>query len=294
MYKRLPNNTQAQTSNTNKLRGYKTKDNERLPIVTPFTAHKRRYAALEEVPARDSNEDSCENTSPDDSTDHRLHENGVLDGAEGRLLDPHLTIKDLAHNVALLVLDNPRLVFVAVARAEGLETRLVMVELALCVAVCKQFPWSDVAVVHAMQHHTHSFIGRDQSGNAKHQTNGGYGTVTTAGLAQSEDDSRGKGQENQAHTKTPCEEHASGIAIADCPANKVGVCLAAESILNDSSNAAECRRVGGVSKRGEQNLPLPRREVELAWCVLSNVCCDDADNFGPEWLDGDYTDVSNE
>ena len=63
---------------------------------------------------RYSTEDANDHDRKNERAKYRLHEDGVLDLAEGRLLDPNFAVEYLADDVALFVLGNPRLVLIAV------------------------------------------------------------------------------------------------------------------------------------------------------------------------------------
>ena len=64
---------------------------------------------------RHSTEDTNYDEGDDCCTEYRLQEDGILDLAQRRLLDPYLPIENLADDVALLILCNPRLILVAIA-----------------------------------------------------------------------------------------------------------------------------------------------------------------------------------
>ncbi len=70
---------------------------------------------------RQSTEDPDADGSDDDRATHGLEEDRVLDLAKSWLLDPHLTIEDLAYEIAFFVLDDPRLIFIAVGTSECIE-----------------------------------------------------------------------------------------------------------------------------------------------------------------------------
>ena len=66
---------------------------------------------LEEVAVRYSAEDANEHGREHEGAEQTLEEDGVLDLAKSRLLDPDLAIEDAANDVALGILGYPRLVF---------------------------------------------------------------------------------------------------------------------------------------------------------------------------------------
>lgn len=66
---------------------------------------------LEEVAMRHSAEDADENAREHESAKQTLQEDGILNLAKCRLLNPDLAIEDAADDVALSILGDPGLVF---------------------------------------------------------------------------------------------------------------------------------------------------------------------------------------
>ena len=109
---------------------------------------------LEQIAMRHSAEHASDDGRNNKRAKDSLKEDGILDLAQRRLLNPNLTIKDLADDVSLLVLCDPWLVLVAVAAGKavhrffldlnGLAARFV-------VAISEQLPWPQVSVVHTVQ-----------------------------------------------------------------------------------------------------------------------------------------------
>ena len=66
---------------------------------------------LEEVAVRYSAEDADENTREHEGAEQTLQEDGILNLAKRRLLNPDFAIEDAADDVALGVLGYPWLVF---------------------------------------------------------------------------------------------------------------------------------------------------------------------------------------
>jgi len=71
---------------------------------------------------RYSAEDADDDEGHDCGAKDRLQEDGILDLAQGRLLDPDFSVKDLADDVALFVFGDPWLVLVAVAGSVRWQT----------------------------------------------------------------------------------------------------------------------------------------------------------------------------
>lgn len=119
-----------------------------------------------EVAVRHSAEDPDNDERDDSGTEDRLNENGVLDLTQGRLLDPDLSVEDLADYIALLVLSDPWLILVTVAGSMGCETvERVALQIDACsrlVIGSEQFPRTEMAMMHTVQDDAHSLPSRDQ------------------------------------------------------------------------------------------------------------------------------------
>lgn len=87
----------------------------------PGERGKHMQVGLVVVSFRQSTEDPYGDGSDDERTADGLEEDGVLDLAKSWLLDPHLTIEDLADEVTLFVFGDPRLIFIAVGTSECIE-----------------------------------------------------------------------------------------------------------------------------------------------------------------------------
>lgn len=70
---------------------------------------------LKEVSVRHGAENTNEDGRQDESAEQTLDEDGVLNLAQRRLLNPNLAIENFADDVALGVFGDPRLVFEGVA-----------------------------------------------------------------------------------------------------------------------------------------------------------------------------------
>ena len=142
------------------------------------------FPTLEEPPSGDCHEDGCEHTSAEQGDQHGLDEDGVLNLAEGGLLDPDLAVENLTHHVALLILDDPGLVLVAIGGPKGLETALFQAGLLVfAVALDEELPRAHVAVVHPVEHDAHALVGRDEGRDADHPADGRQCAPTAAYVA---------------------------------------------------------------------------------------------------------------
>lgn len=244
---------------------------------------------LEEVACGDGAEDADGNTTNYERAEDGLDEDGVLDLAESGLLDPDLAVENLAHNVSLLVFGDPRLVLPRVAgrmrteRISRVELRIVALRL---VIRAEQLPWSQVAVVHAVEDYTHTLPGGDERGNANDKANQRHDPPGAACAAQSEDDGDDKTSDDTADSETARKDDTRAVAVADCPANEIGVGLAAQRPLNGSDNILECGWVSGILQCVEQCRALLRREIELTRSAIRNVDRNDAVNLLAIGLNG--------
>lgn len=246
-----------------------------------------------EITTRHQNKDQNQQTRSKQSCQHGLHKDGVLDLPQRGLLDPDLAVKDLADNVALLVLDDPGLILVAVAAAERVKRPLAHAAAVLAhhlnVALVRleQLPRPHVPVVHAVEHHTHALVRRHQRRHPEHPADGAQGPIATPGRGQGQHYRGRQSDHDQGHAQGPREEDTRRVAVADAPADEVGVRLPPERVLHRPGHGTECAGVCRVGESVHQDVALARGEVELSGGVLDNVVCNDAVDLFAEGLDGD-------
>lgn len=72
------------------------------------------YILLVEIAVWHSYEDGTEENRSKETGEHGLNKYGILDLTQCRFFNPNFTIKDLPDDIALLVFDYPRGIFVAV------------------------------------------------------------------------------------------------------------------------------------------------------------------------------------
>lgn len=191
----------------------------------------------------DSNKDGRQRAAQQQRSKNGLDKDGVLDLAQSRLLDPHLTVKDLAYNITLLVLDNPRLILVAVVGAKRVEATLAEIILGLLLSMDKQLPGTHMAVMHAVQNDTHALVCGNKCADAEHKRNSRDGTVAASNTAKNHEDAGNKADEDQADTKSAGKEDTGRVAVANRPTNKVGVSLAAKRRLDSVDEETHGSRV---------------------------------------------------
>lgn len=154
----------------------------------------------------------------------------------------------------------------------------------------EELPGADVAVVHAVQYDAHALVGGDECADAYDKGNGGESAVAAAGAAEAQDDASDDAEEDGADTEGASKEDAGWVAVADGPADEVGVGLAAECRLDGVDDEAEGGGVSGVSQSLDGGLLLPGGEVELARGAVHDVSGNDTVNLFAEGLDCDCSE----
>lgn len=155
------------------------------------------------------------------------------------------------------------------------------------VVVDEQLPRPHVPVVQPVQHHAHALGRRDQRRDAEHPQRRPQRPPAPPRAAQRRQD-RPRRREQDAGGAEPAREgHARRVAVADGPADEVGVRLAPERVLDALRHGAQGGRVRRVGERLHDGLLLARGQVELAWCAVDDVGRDHAVDLGAEGLDRD-------
>ena len=224
-------------------------------------------------PHRDGSDDQC--------TAQGLEKDGVLDLAESRLLDPDLAIEDFADEVPLLVFGNPRFVFVGIGAAKCVGRLLAHIHGLgrSIISFSEKLPWSKVAMVHAMQDNAHTLPSSDKRRDTDHEADGGKDPPAATGVAESDEDSGDDAAYNSGGAQTSGENNAWPVAVADGPADEVGMGLVTERPLDSSDDGCESTWMCGVGKGVEEGRPLFGREVKLARRAVSDVGSDDTGDF---------------
>lgn len=161
---------------------------------------------------RNSDKNSSQNNAQKNRCKKRLNKNGILDLSQCWFLDPNLAVKDFAHNIPVLVLDDPQLVFIAVLSSKRVKATLVRF---LPIILHEKFPRSDMTVVHAMQDNTQALVCSNQSADAQNPRDGGHSTVTAVKLAKSNRDGNGKASNYKKYSKEAGVQDAGGITVAN-------------------------------------------------------------------------------
>lgn len=113
---------------------------------------KVQVSGLVKTSLRNCDEDANGDGGNDNGAKNRLDEDGILDLAQSRFLDPNLTVEYLADDVTLLVLDDPGLIFIIVAGAETVERAFLHLVVGRSIVILgEKFPRSEMSMMHTME-----------------------------------------------------------------------------------------------------------------------------------------------
>lgn len=118
----------------------------------------------------------------------------------------------------------------------------------MAILICKQFPRTQVTMMHAVQHNAHSLPRRDQSGNTDEVADDREHTPATASAAEGDDDVGDKANDDATDAKTASKDYTWSIAITDRPANEVRVALMTQCVLGSVDGRGKSSGVSGVLK----------------------------------------------
>ncbi len=124
-------------------------------------------------------------------------------------------------------------------------------------------------------YHTHALPRSNQGCNANEEANGGKGSPATPGRAECEDDCTDKASHNATDTQTTSEDDSWAVAIADCVADEIWMCLMAECPFNRADDLAECRRMCGDGQSTEKFGRLLVGEIETTRALTGHIRGDD-------------------
>lgn len=232
---------------------------------------------------RDTNEDSCQYCAQNETAQNTLHEDGVLYLSECRVLDPNFAIKHFAENAALLILDNPWLFLVAVDITKSVKAT----QRAIVACVLEQFPWPDGSVMQAVQYHTHALGSCNERGDTQEPTDGEDGAITPANAAQRENDGANRREDYGREGRGEDDTDASRIAVGNGPSHEIGMGLFSQYVLSGLNNQTKSGRVCRISECLNSSLMLAAGQVQLAWRIGSEVCCNDSINLSSKRLNRD-------
>lgn len=141
--------------------------------------------------------------------------------------------------------------------------------------------------MHTVKHHTHAFPGCNQGGDADEEANQRHDTPCTTSTTESENDCSNDTGDDAADTETTCKDDTGTVAVADGPADKVGMCLATKRPFDRRDDIVEGRWMCRVLESMQQRSVLLGREVQLARTIVGNVDGDDAIDLFSVRLNGD-------
>lgn len=107
-------------------------------------------------------------------------------------------------------------------------------------------------------------------------------------MAQSDKQVRKETGQDAEDAETASKDDTRTIAVADSPADEVGVRLVTKRLLYDGHDLTESRRVSCLLKGTKQIGPVLLRQIELARTLIGDVDGDDADNLLAEGLCSDW------
>lgn len=107
-----------------------------------------------------------------------------------------------------------------------------------------------------MEDNAHTLPGSDKGGDADDKAEETHDPPSTTCAAQGEDDAREKTSNDAANTQSSGENDTRAVAVADCPADEVGVSLATQRPLNGGDHVFESRWVSSVLQSVQQTSTL--------------------------------------
>ena len=142
--------------------------------------------------------------------------------------------------------------------------------------------------VGAKTYHTHALPGCDESGDADEKANCGEDTPGPTGRAESQENGSDEASNDTSDAQTTSEDDARSVAVADRPANEVGMGLVAERPFYGADDVLESGGVGGDAKSVDNGLSLLVGQVQLTGSSVNEVDGDDSIDLLTERLDGDW------
>jgi hypothetical protein len=133
-------------------------------------------------------------------------------------------------------------------------------------------------------YNTHALPCSKQGRDADEETQECQRSPASVGPTESDDDGIDQSANDATNTKPASKRLSRRVAVADGPADEVGVCLVAEGPLDSGNDFAESRRMGGDRKGLEEHRSLSGREIEFARATVGNVDGNDARNLFTEGL----------
>lgn len=143
-----------------------------------------------------------------------------------------------------------------------------------------------------MSYHTHALPGGKQGGDADEQTEKRERPPPTIRRAEGDDDAVHDAGDDAGDTQAAGKGLSGLVAVADGPADEVGVGLVPERPFDGGNDVAERRRVRGDGEGLQEHGLFLGREIEQSRSPVGDVDGDDSRHLLAEGLDGNYTVVS--
>jgi len=122
-----------------------------------------------------------------------------------------------------------------------------------------------------MEDEAEAFVGGDDGAEADEPEEGGEDTVPARGVGEGEDCCDDEAGDDAFDTEAADEEHAGFVAVADGPADEIGVGLAAEGSVGDLKGGFEGGRVGGVLEGVKNVGAVFVGEIQFSWGSVGDV-----------------------
>ena len=103
-----------------------------------------------------------------------------------------------------------------------------------------------------MTYHAHALPRGNEGRDTKHEKTGREHPPTSTSVAQSDQNSGNDTTDNASNTEATGEDDARPVAVANGPANEVGMGLVTERPLDRVEDGAERSGVGGVGESVQQ------------------------------------------
>lgn len=106
-------------------------------------------------------------------------------------------------------------------------------------------------------------------------------------MTEGDEEVGNESDDNTRDTQSPSEYNTRAVAVANCPANEVWMCLSAQGILHGHRDTLKRGWVSGMLECMQDGLSFSGRKVQLARTAFSNVDANDPGYLISVWLGGD-------
>lgn len=137
-------------------------------------------------------------------------------------------------------------------------------------------------------YHTHPLPCRKKRRDTNEEAQESQCTPATVGSAQRDDNGVDDATNDATNTKTTSKHLSGRIAIADGPANEVGVSLVTQSPFDSCNDLAESRGMSRNRKSFQEVCPLSGSEIQHAVASVSDIDGNDSGDLFTERLNGEW------